>query len=165
MNKVLIIDDCRFQGIILKDMLEKLGYETNVIGEIYGLENIEKQPPDIVFVNYIMKDVTGDVLIEKIKEKCPNIKCVLCSSNIIFYADYKDRKVDAVIHTPVDKDKLIRVLKKINLDESENSNFQKKLDKKEASSVPKFKFCPYCGSKLNDNSNGKCPKCVSELKS
>jgi VCBS repeat-containing protein len=66
------------------------------------------------------------------------------SLNIIKFEDYNDKEVDGILHTPVDKQKLQKVLKE-----------------KEAS----FDFCPYCGKKLEGTKGfAFCPHCGSRLR-
>lgn len=142
MSKVLLVNDCRFESLIMKDMLDNLGYEVETSDEFEALEKIKFSYPDTVIVNLIMKNIQGDELITRIKGKYEDIRCILSSSNPIKLEEFKSRKVDAVIHTPIKKEELMAALKQ-----------------KPQSS---YKFCPYCGEKLN-NSFSFCPSCGKKI--
>lgn len=156
MKKIIIINDCKFESVILKDILDKLNYEVKIAGETVSMETIEKFSPDILIVNYIMKEFTGDYVIQKIKEIYPYVKGILCSNNIIFLKDFKDKGVDAVLHTPIDINRLKIVLKLIDDYSIEGKNEQK----------PTYAFCPFCGKPLENVKDGKiiCSNCGKELK-
>jgi two-component system, chemotaxis family, chemotaxis protein CheY len=137
MSKILLINDCRFESLIMKDILDNEGHEVFISNEFEALEKIKFNYPDIVIVNLIMKTIQGDELINKIKSNNEEIKCILSSSNPIKLESYANKKVDAVIHTPINKNELLQSLE-LNINN-------------------KFKFCPYCGEKLNGDFNF-CPK-------
>lgn len=145
MSKILLVNDCKFESFIMKDILDNMGYEVESSNEFQALEKVEFSYPDIVIANLIMKSIQGDDLIEKIKKNNDEIRCILSSSNPINLESYKNKKVDAVIHTPIDKNELIKALEaKANKDNN-------------------FKFCPYCGEKLNNSSFIFCPKCGKKI--
>lgn len=156
LKKILIVNDSKFESIIMKDILAKLNYEIKVFGERISMDSIEKFAPDIMIVNYIMKEITGDYVIQKIKEIHPNIKCILCSNNIIFLKDFKNKGVDAVLHTPIDINRLNIVLKQID-DFVVNDKKEQRTD---------YSFCPFCGKPIVNNKTNKiiCKNCGKELK-
>jgi two-component system, chemotaxis family, chemotaxis protein CheY len=138
MSKILLINDCKFESFIMKDILDNIGHEVEISNEFEAIEKVKFYYPDIVIVNLIMKSIQGDELIKKIKSSNKDIKCILSSSNQIKLESYKNKKVDAVIHTPINNSELINAL--------------------ECNTNNKFIFCPYCGEKLNNGFNF-CPKC------
>lgn len=144
MEKVLVVNDCKLEQIIIKDILIKLGYEVK-IGDEYGAINAVKEfLPNIVIANLIMKNTTGDVLIKKIKEFSRDTRCILSSSNPLKFEEFEEMEVDAVIQTPVDKEKLLGVL----------------------NSKPQIKFCINCGAELENKFKSKaifCPYCGIKL--
>jgi CheY-like chemotaxis protein len=150
MSKVLLINDCRFESLVLKDMLNNLGYDVEIADEYTALEKVKFTYPDIVIANLIMKNTQGDQLIEKIKQSTSEIKCVLSSSNDIKIEDYRDKRVDVVIHTPVNK---------LALQEALGASIKPHTIEKQES---KFNFCPYCGDKLN-GSFAFCPYCGHKM--
>lgn len=144
MDKVLLINDCKFESIIMKDILCNFGYDIKITNEYEAYDMIKRFIPDIVIANLIMKTISGDELINNIKRRNPEIRCILSSCNPIKLDDYKDKKVDDIIHTPIDKEKLKKVLVK-----EENA----------------FVFCPYCGKKLEGTKGFTfCYHCGNKLK-
>jgi CheY-like chemotaxis protein len=153
--------------MVMKDTLDKLGYDVETADEYDALDKVKYLYPDTVIVNLIMKTTTGDRLIEKIKGWSSDVRCILSSSNDIKLRDFRALKVDEVIHTPVNKDELIRALEcsviKTHADISKNEmeDFFHRLKKK---AVPenKINFCPYCGNKLKEDFQF-CPHCGHKL--
>lgn len=131
MEKVLLINDCKFEKIIIKDLLIGLGYSVQLGDEYEALSKTKEFSPDIIIVNLIMKETTGDRLINKIKDITSRSICILSSSNFLNIDDYKEFGVDRVIQTPINKEKLEMAL-------GNKHNHQHKL-----------RFCPYCGNKLD----------------
>lgn len=186
MERVIIINDCKFESTILKDMLLNLGYDVEITNEYEALRMMKDYYPDLVIANLIMKETTGDLLIEKIKQKSPGIRCFLSSCNNINMKDYEGKKVDGIIKTPVKMQRLEELLsadinKKSNHVEIHNDTRKQidgwmekmkdrvkeiEADSVEASAAANFTFCPFCGKKLG--AAGKfvfCPYCGNKIKS
>lgn len=113
MGRVLIVNDSRFEGMILKDLLSQLGYNATVTDEYNAVKQVHAFSPDVVLVNYIMKETFGDQLIDSIKARYPGIKCILTSSSEIDPAGLESRRVDAVVRTPTGKEKLESVFQRL----------------------------------------------------
>lgn len=81
-NRVLVVDDAAFMRMMIKDILEKNGYE--VVGEAAdGAEAYEKYvelKPDIVTMDITMPEVDGIAALKKIREYDPNAKVIMCSA-------------------------------------------------------------------------------------
>ena len=81
MARVLIVDDAAFMRMMIKDILEKNGFE--VIGEANnGLKAVEfykKEKPDIVTMDITMPDMDGIGAVKEIKAFDPNAKVIMCS--------------------------------------------------------------------------------------
>ncbi|OFI06516.1 chemotaxis protein CheY [Clostridium acetireducens DSM 10703] len=82
MAKVLIVDDAAFMRMMIKDILEKNGFE--VVGEanngIKAIEIYKKEKPDVVTMDITMPDMDGIEAVKQIKEMDPNAKIIMCSA-------------------------------------------------------------------------------------
>lgn len=152
MKKVLIINDSRFESMILSELLSTLSYETKMSDEFNALIDIENFNPDMVIVNYIMEEVRGDRLIQMIKAGRQEIICLISSSNPLKMDDFKSCGVDGILRTPVSKftlkDTINRVLAaKIDVsDETSRRCDQCNADISEFSEH--ILFCPFCGGRM-----------------
>ncbi len=81
-TKVLIVDDLAFIKLIIRDILEKRGFE--VAGEASnGLEAVDlyiKLKPDVVLMDITMPRMDGIQSLSKIMTVDPNAKVIMCSA-------------------------------------------------------------------------------------
>lgn len=186
MKKILLVNDCKFESLVMKDYLNDIGYSVQVANEYDVFVQVRKCQPDIVIANLIMRDTTGDKLIEYIKSTNPGIICLLSSCDLIKLEDFIENKVDEVIHTPINKLGLSEILNK-TLSKTGNSNVKVIKDSVErglsdisykhtevnllsnpnvSEKKSDFSFCPYCGQKLtvSDQKFLFCPYCGQKIK-
>lgn len=82
MAKVLIVDDAAFMRMMIKDILEKNGFQ--VVGEasngIKAVELYKKEKPDVVTMDITMPDMDGIEAVKQIKAADPNAKVIMCSA-------------------------------------------------------------------------------------
>ncbi|WP_055668157.1 response regulator [Desnuesiella massiliensis] len=82
MARVLIVDDAAFMRMMIKDILEKNGFE--VVGEasngIKAVEMYKKDKPDIVTMDITMPDMDGIEAVKQIKAFDPAAKVIMCSA-------------------------------------------------------------------------------------
>ena len=82
MAKVLIVDDAAFMRMMIKDILEKGGFE--IVGEanngIKAVELFKKEKPDVVTMDITMPDMDGIEAVKAIKEFDPAAKIIMCSA-------------------------------------------------------------------------------------
>ncbi|KJS19324.1 MAG: chemotaxis protein CheY [Clostridiaceae bacterium BRH_c20a] len=81
-HKVLVVDDAAFMRMMLKDILNKNGYQ--VIGEAEnGFKAIEKYRelnPDIVTMDITMPELDGIAAVKQIRIFDPNARILMCSA-------------------------------------------------------------------------------------
>ena len=192
MQKVLLVNDSKFECVVLKDILFNLGYDIIITDEYDAMRLAQNHNPDYVIANYIMKQIRGDQLITLIKMQNSNIKCILSSSNPINLDDFRYKRIDAVFQTPIDRVKLFQLISNINASNAtsksqlhaidstrniqthlipEDTNMDKQPCADEGKSktpytVVNLAFCPNCGNNLDNDSKKKiafCPYCGSKL--
>lgn len=82
MTKVLIVDDASFMRMMIKDILQKNGFE--VIGEAAnGIEAVnlyKKEKPDVVTMDITMPDMDGIEAVKEIRAFDPAAKVIMCSA-------------------------------------------------------------------------------------
>lgn len=81
-GRILVVDDLAFIKLIIKDTLEKTGFE--VVGEASnGIEAVEmylKLKPDIVLMDITMPRMDGIQALAKIMASDPYAKVIMCSA-------------------------------------------------------------------------------------
>lgn len=117
MAKVLIVDDAAFMRMMIKDILEKNGFE--VIGEanngIKAVELYKKERPDVVTMDITMPDMDGIEAVKAIKIFDPTAKIIMCSA-----MGQQTMVMDAIragardfIVKPFQADRVIEAIKKV----------------------------------------------------
>jgi len=69
MKKVLLVNDSKFESMILKDMLVSIGYIAGIADEYDAIEKVQDMRPDYIIINRVMKEIYGDELASKIKAR------------------------------------------------------------------------------------------------
>lgn len=81
-KRILVVDDATFMRLMIKDILNKNGYE--VIGEaMNGKKAIEKYgelKPDMVLMDITMPEMDGIQALKAIKKSDPKALVVMCSA-------------------------------------------------------------------------------------
>jgi two-component system chemotaxis response regulator CheY len=117
MSKVLIVDDATFMRMMIKDILEKNGYQ--VIGEAgNGLKAVElykAEKPDVVTMDITMPEMDGIEAVKAIREFDPSAKIVMCSA-----MGQQSMVMDAIragakdfIVKPFQADRVLEAIKKV----------------------------------------------------
>lgn len=117
MGKVLIVDDATFMRMVLKDILEKNGYE--VIGEanngVMAIELYKNNKPDIVTMDITMPEMDGIEAVKEIIKIDSDAKIVMCSAmgqqSMIMDAIRAGAK-DFIVK-PFQADRVIEAIKKV----------------------------------------------------
>ncbi len=101
-NKVLIIEDNKWQAEHFKSQLDKSGFEAIIAGNaIEAIDKLEKFIPDVIVLDLLMPGTNGLAVIHEIKTY-PDLKkipIVVCSSiaDRIKQGELKDYGVVSVI--------------------------------------------------------------------
>ena len=81
-NRVLIVDDAAFMRMMLKDILNKNGYD--VCGEAgngnEALDKYKELKPDLVTLDITMPEKDGISALKDIRAFDSNAKCIMCSA-------------------------------------------------------------------------------------
>lgn len=116
-HKVLICDDAEFMRTLIRDVLEKGGFE--VIAEaVNGADAIDKYKmfkPDIVTMDIVMPIKSGIDAVKEIVSLDPNAKVVMCSAlgQEILVMDAIEAGAKDFIVKPFTEESVIEVLKKV----------------------------------------------------
>ena len=81
-GKILVVDDSNFIRMVVKKYLRKIGYE-NTIEAANGREAIEmykKEKPDIIFMDYVMPQMTGYEALQQIRLTDKKVPVVMFTS-------------------------------------------------------------------------------------
>jgi two-component system chemotaxis response regulator CheY len=79
---ILVVDDAAFMRMMIKDILNKNGYE--VIGEAENgakaLEKYKELAPDLVIMDITMPEVDGIQAVKDIRKVNADAKIIMCSA-------------------------------------------------------------------------------------
>lgn len=82
-KKALIVDDNPSNGLVAQFLLEELGVESDVVHSgREGLLQLEKNPYDVMLLDWMMPGMDGIQVLEAMKEKpeADGIKVILCTA-------------------------------------------------------------------------------------
>lgn len=116
-TRALICDDAAFMRMMVKDILEKNGFE--VVGQaangVQAVQLYKDTQPDIVTMDITMPDMDGIEAVRNIKQFDPNCKVVMCSA-----MGQQTMVMDAIkagardfIVKPFQPDRVLEALKKV----------------------------------------------------
>lgn len=117
MARVLIVDDAAFMRMMIKDILEKNGFE--VIGQaangLQAVEMYKAEKPDVVTMDITMPDMDGIEAVKNIKAFDPSAKIIMCSA-----MGQQSMVMDAIragakdfIVKPFQHDRVLEAIKKV----------------------------------------------------
>ncbi len=117
-QRILCVDDDEAIVTMLHDMLEQDGYKVVPrTSSVAALETFQHAPHtfDLVITDYAMPEMSGDVLIPKLRRVRPDIPIILCSG---FFQEMPARHaqtlgINAFLRKPVTKDEVHRVVQHV----------------------------------------------------
>ncbi|MGF7184684.1 two-component system chemotaxis response regulator CheY [Desulfitispora alkaliphila] len=143
-TKVLLVNDSKFERMVLKDILLQLGCNVVATDEYQAIDQLHSFSPNIAIANYNMSEITGDKLLTQLKERAPELTCFICSCSEIKLDNSFNNVVTGTFTTPTNPQKLQRILfSKTTTATNSCPQCTEKLDK-----GTDYSFCPYCGCKL-----------------
>ncbi|ATW26883.1 diguanylate cyclase [Candidatus Formimonas warabiya] len=83
-RKVMIVDDSKFNLYLLKDMMEKAGYEVRTFTSgSQAITSAEKDPPDVILMDIIMPEIDGYEVCRRLKanDLLKDIPVIFLSAN------------------------------------------------------------------------------------
>lgn len=114
---VAIVDDARFMRTLIASVLEEEGFHTISFGNpVEALEELIKEPTDIILVDYEMPEMNGLEFIEKFKPKERHVPTVMLTTETDVNLAVKAIRLGAsdFLNKPFKKDELIHILKKVD---------------------------------------------------
>ncbi|PWH19514.1 MAG: response regulator [Anaerolineae bacterium] len=116
MAKILIVDDSAYARHILKNALEKGGFEViEASSGTEALEQIPLQKPDLVTMDLLMPGMQGQELLQHIKISHPELKVIVVTADIQedTRRELLDAGADAFINKPVSSEVLLEAVKRL----------------------------------------------------
>lgn len=81
-KKVLVVDDAAFMRMMVKDIVQKNGFE--VVGEasngVEAIEEFKKSQPDLITMDITMPEMDGITAVKEIKKIDSNARIIMCSA-------------------------------------------------------------------------------------
>lgn len=116
-KKILIADDSVFAREVVKDILNRNGYE-NIVEAADGIEAVEvyeKERPDLVLMDLIMDRMDGVEALKKIRKKDENARIIVASAvgQETIVSRCMELGCKGYIVKPIDEKKLISEIKKV----------------------------------------------------
>ncbi|GEL75867.1 response regulator [Tenuibacillus multivorans] len=116
-EKILVVDDAAFMRMMIKDILEKNGFE--IVGEaedgVQALEKYNELNPDLVTLDITMPEKDGITALKEIVSDDPEAKVVMCSA-----MGQQAMVIDAIqagakdfIVKPFQADRVLEAIKKV----------------------------------------------------
>jgi CheY-like chemotaxis protein len=129
MAKIIVIDDEEDVRDVLKQVLQRAGYDVSVAsGGKEGIELLQKEGADLVITDVIMPGIDGVTTVKKIREKFRNTRILVISgggnvaprsyepdaiSTTAFLSSAKNAGADGTLTKPFDRQELIDVIKEL----------------------------------------------------
>ena len=82
MATILIVDDAAFMRVMIKDLLQKNGYDDihEAADGVQAVRKYDEIKPDVVFMDMTMPNMNGIEALKEIKSKHPEAVVIMCSA-------------------------------------------------------------------------------------
>ncbi|MDN3688204.1 sigma-54-dependent transcriptional regulator [Cyclobacterium jeungdonense] len=114
MAKILLIEDDLTYSKIIKNFLEKNGYEVSCSTKVTeGLQSLEKTKPNLVITDYRLPDGTGMEVLDQVTQHFPTTPVILITNYSDIRTAVKSMKMGAFeyITKPINPDELLLTVK------------------------------------------------------
>ncbi len=109
---LLIVEDGQDIRDIMSTTFNKLFKTTRTaVDGVDGLEKFNEEQPDIIISDIRMPNMSGNDMIEKIKEINPNIPIIVVSGHGRMIS--RTNKADLILEKPIKFDKLVEAIHKL----------------------------------------------------
>jgi len=115
-NKILIIDDDTQILSILKEFLEHREFHVVSISDVSKIDDLlDREMPDLVFLDYRMRPLTGKDILEKISRRYIDLPVVMMSAYRTLDGIFEVGNLGALdyIAKPFDFDEIDAILKRV----------------------------------------------------
>ena len=125
-KKILIIDDEKDVRIVLREVLQRAGYEALVAADAReGLDKLADEGIDLVITDVIMPGMDGVATVEKIREGYPDVPIIVISgggnvapmdyepgaiSTSAYLASASNAGADRTLTKPFERQELVKVV-------------------------------------------------------
>ena len=125
-KKILIIDDEKDVRIVLREVLQRAGYEALVAADAReGLDKLADEGVDLVITDVIMPGMDGVATVEKIREGYPDVPIIVISgggngapmdyepgaiSTSAYLASATNAGADRTLTKPFERQELVKVV-------------------------------------------------------
>lgn len=116
MTKILIVDDSSYARHILKNALEKGGYEVvQASNGSEALQLIQTEKPMLVTLDLLMPDIQGQELLQRIKTSYPELKAIIVTADIQedTRRELLQAGADEFLNKPVSSDALLEAVSRL----------------------------------------------------
>jgi len=109
MANILIVDDSKFQRMIISNLIKKLGHNvTEASSGQEALDVLSDNKFDCITLDLLMPDISGIEVLETIKSNNLNINVIVCSANVqgIIKSQCYELGAKKFLTKPIDIDQL-----------------------------------------------------------
>ena len=107
---MLVVDDDRAVGVVLKGLLRQAGYDADHVGSAdEALARVSSRPVDVVLTDLRMPSMDGMELLEALAERAPGIPVIMLTAhgNVQTAVDAMKKGAADFLSKPFDRDEVL----------------------------------------------------------